>query len=315
VVSGVVDRYRGVKLRAVTEANPARLGLRGLDARLVELLRADALTTDELLSRLPLSSDQVRRVVYLLLVTHLALPEGDGASGSSGVRSAVRPQDAQPSSRPLSDGKLAAARAGEAPAPKSPPAIESQQPRTAAQPQVPRSAATPSRPMPASTPAAALPAWQQLVSTRVASASDAGASKVSTPAFAALPVELLDSTGKLRRAEHLAERRSYAEASRILDEVIASEPKNADALAVRAWILFHTSSGADRPSQPLLESIEAALLANQAHPQALYVKGLVLRRMRRENEALRFFQLALDSNPRHIEAARELRLARMRRER
>jgi tetratricopeptide (TPR) repeat protein len=128
------------------------------------------------------------------------------------------------------------------------------------------------------------------------------------------PVESLEPEGKLKRAEKLAERRSFDEASRIVDDLIAHDALNADYHAMRAWIQYQQFTG-NQPPQKLLEPIERALRCDEQHPRALYIKGLVLKRMGKEVEALRFFQRTLDADPRHIEAQRELRLARMRRER
>ena len=128
------------------------------------------------------------------------------------------------------------------------------------------------------------------------------------------PVEALDEAGKLRRAEQLAERRNFADAARIVDDLIACDPKNADSQAMRAWILYQQFTGA-RPPRPLLDAIESALRLNEEHPRALYVKGLIFKRIGKQKDAVRYFQRALDANPQHIEAQRELRLAKMRRDR
>jgi Tfp pilus assembly protein PilF len=128
------------------------------------------------------------------------------------------------------------------------------------------------------------------------------------------PVESLDEAGKLRRAEQLSERRNFADASRIVDDLIACDPKNADTQAMRAWILYQQFTGS-RPPRRLLDAIESALRLNEDHPRALYVKGLVFKRVGKQNEAVRYFQRVLDASPQHLEAQRELRLAKMRRER
>ena len=128
------------------------------------------------------------------------------------------------------------------------------------------------------------------------------------------PVETLDDAGKLRRAEQLAERRNFEEASRIADDLIRHDPRNADFLALRAFVLFQQFAG-NKPSRALIDAIEATLRYNEEQPRALYLKGLVYKRMGREHDALRFFQKTLDADPRHIEAQRELRLAKMRRDR
>ena len=128
------------------------------------------------------------------------------------------------------------------------------------------------------------------------------------------PVEALDDTGKLRRAEQLTERRNFYEAGRIADDLIARDPKNADYHALRAFIFYQQFTG-DRPPRPLLDAIERALRLNEEQARALYVKGLVFKRMGKQLEAVRYFQKAMDADPQHLEAQRELRLAKMRRDR
>jgi tetratricopeptide (TPR) repeat protein len=138
--------------------------------------------------------------------------------------------------------------------------------------------------------------------------------RAAAPSMAPPPVETLDDAGKLRRAEQLAERRNFEEAARIADDLIRREPRNADFLALRALVLFQQFAG-NKPSRALIEAIEAALRYNEEHPRALYLKGLVYKRMGREHDAVRFFQRTLDADPRHLDAQRELRLAKMRRDR
>jgi tetratricopeptide (TPR) repeat protein len=128
------------------------------------------------------------------------------------------------------------------------------------------------------------------------------------------PVEALDDTGKLRRAEMLSERRNFYEAGRIADDLIARNPKNADYHALRAFIYYQQFSG-DKPPRPLLDAIAQALRLNEEQPRALYVKGLVFKRIGKQLEALHCFQRALDADPHHLEAQRELRLAKLRRDR
>jgi tetratricopeptide (TPR) repeat protein len=128
------------------------------------------------------------------------------------------------------------------------------------------------------------------------------------------PVEYLDPMGKLKRAEQLAQRRNFQEAERIVDDLIASDSSNADYLAMRAFLLYQQFSG-ERPPRALVDAIERSLRLNEEQARALYVKGMVLQRMGKRNEALRYFNRALDSDPHHLEAQREIRLAKMRRDR
>ena len=120
---------------------------------------------------------------------------------------------------------------------------------------------------------------------------------VSPPSMAPPPVEYLDELGKLRRAEQLATRRNFQEAERIVDDLIARDPSNADYHAMRALLCFTSSSAASGRRAPLLDAIERALRLNEEQPRALYVKGMVFKRMGKRHEAMRYFQRALDADP------------------
>jgi hypothetical protein len=49
-----------------------------------------------------------------------------------------------------------------------------------------------------------------------------------------------------------------------------------------------------------------------SHDRAHFYRGLVLRRLDKENDAIAAFKRAADANPKNLDAAREVRLARMR---
>lgn len=283
VIASVVDRYEQVQLLAVPEADPKRFGLRGAEARVVEMLRVYPLTIDALAKRSLLDQDAVRRIVYLLLVTHMAAPSEASATSTSGVRAAVqvpseRPQLPAPSSA-SSQSMPAVLRT---PRPSGPP---SARPAAGGFSQRPRNMS---------------PAWQQLA--------------VPSASMAPPPIESLDDAGKFRRAEQLAERRNFVETARILDDLIGRDPYHAGAQGLRAWMAYQQWS-TDEPPRLLLDALDRALLIEETQPRALFVKGLVQRRLGKEHEALRCFQQVLQANPRHVDARRELRLARMRRER
>jgi tetratricopeptide (TPR) repeat protein len=160
-----------------------------------------------------------------------------------------------------------------------------------------------------------LPAWQQLASLRASGRpASAPSFRAPTPSMAPPPVETLDDAGKMRRAEQWVERRNYEEATRIVDELIRRDAKNADYLALRALILYQQLTG-NRLSRALIDAIEGVLRLNDQHPRGLYLKGLVYKRMGKEADAVRYFQRTLDADPKHLDAQRELRLAKMRRER
>jgi tetratricopeptide (TPR) repeat protein len=283
VIAGVLERYPQVQLSLLPEADLKRLGLRGAELRSAEQLRAQPMSGDVFIQRAAVSHADARKLLYLLLVTKQVVPVGVDSPGRSGVRNAISDPPLAPRGTPL-------------------PAARTSGP-------VPRSSAPPgARP--------SVPAWQQLASRRPSSFTPRSTSappSVPIPS-APPPVEALDEAGKLRRAEQFVERGNLADALRIADDLIARDDKNADHHALRALILCHQFTG-DRPPRSLVDAIDRALRLNDQHARALYVKGLVFKRLGRGAESIHYFQRALVADPQHLEAQRELRLAKMRRDR
>lgn len=325
VITSVVDRYRGVRLRLLPDADLKRLGLRGPEARLVEQLRSTPRLTDDFIERSEVTPAEARKLLYLLLITKHVVVEGGDTSNSSGVRSAINTTPPMPGRRnsvtphfgtPIPQ-RLPTAPPGAA-APRSPSSSGMRAPQPGSIPTTPGipSPSVHARPGSGQPPSnAPLPAWQQLAtSLRPGSTRPSGGPPVPSASFAPPPIEYLDDAGKLRRAEQYVARNNIKDAERIVDDLIASDPQNADFHAMRAFVLYHQFVG-DRPSRPLVEAVERALRLNEEHGRALFVKGLILNRMGKRNDAIRYFQRALDADPRNIDAERELRLARMRRDR
>jgi len=309
VVSHVLERYRGVSLRVPPDVDPRRMGLRGADARFVDALREVPATLEELEAHSPVGVDQARRLLYLLLITWQALPDGVEASSTSGIRAAISVPPGMAGNRTPAPGMVGNRTPPPTMSPRAPSASSPASPSPTAPPggsQFPSAGARSSNPPSGSR--SSLPAWQQLASWRAT-----GGSSARVPSNAPPPVEALDDVGKLRRAEQLIERRSFSEAGRILDDLIHRLPSNPDHHATRAWMLCLQLTG-ERAPRALVESIDNALKLSAEHPRALYVKGLVLKRMGRENDAIRCFQRTLAADPKHLDARRELRLARLRRD-
>lgn len=300
VVASVVDRYRGVRLRLSPDADLKRLGLRGQDRRTVERLRDTPMTPEEFAAQSGLSADDSRSMLYLLVVVGYIAVEGSD-SLPPGIRS-LSPQT-NVSNWPT--GALSGP-----PERSSQPMFPSSPPRHSRPPDSMRSGPPGASQRPVSL--SSLPAWQQLASMRPGPSRTPLPSQVVIPSTAPPPFETLDNPGKLRRAEQLAEHRNFDEATRIVDGLIARDPGNADYLAMRAWLQYQLFVG-NEPPKLLQDLIERSLRLNEQQPRALYLKGLVLKRMGRESDALRYFQQALDADPQHREAQRELRLAKMRR--
>lgn len=124
---------------------------------------------------------------------------------------------------------------------------------------------------------------------------------------------VLEATVEFQKSEVLTRRRDYAEAMQLVRSALAKNPDDPDYHAHHAWLLHLMNPGATAPLDEMLRSLDRALKVNPRHERAHYYKGLVLRRLKREAEAIRHFRAAAEINPHNVDAAREVRLAIMRR--
>ncbi len=125
---------------------------------------------------------------------------------------------------------------------------------------------------------------------------------------------VLESALEYQKAEVLVRRREYAQAMQLLRSALGKSPDEADYHALYAWILHLTNPGTPAPLDEMLRSLDRALKENPRHERAHYYKGVVLKRLKRDGEAVRHFRAAAEINPHNVDAAREVRLATMRRE-
>lgn len=125
---------------------------------------------------------------------------------------------------------------------------------------------------------------------------------------------VLESTLEFQKAEVMVRRREYGQAMQLLRSAIGKNPDDADYHALHAWILHLMNPAAPAPFDEMLRSLDRALKVNPRHERAHYYKGMVLKRLNRNGEAMRHFRAASEINPHNVDAAREVRLAVMRRE-
>lgn len=125
---------------------------------------------------------------------------------------------------------------------------------------------------------------------------------------------VLESAVEFQKAEVLLKRREYAQALSMLRSAIAKNPDEADYNALHGWILHLMNPGESAPFDEMLRAFERALTAHPRNERAHYYKGVVLKRLNRNDEATKHFRSAVEINPRNLEAAREVRLAEMRKD-
>lgn len=125
---------------------------------------------------------------------------------------------------------------------------------------------------------------------------------------------VLESALEFQKAEVLMRRREYTQAMQLLRSAIAKSPEEADYHALYAWLLHLTNPGTPAPVDEMLRSLDRALKSNPRHERAHFYKGNILKRLKRDAEAVRHFRMAAELNPHNVDAAREVRLASMRRD-
>lgn len=118
---------------------------------------------------------------------------------------------------------------------------------------------------------------------------------------------------QFQKAEVFAKRKSWDEAFELLAEALELHSDEADFHAMHAWLLFQ-KHGVDEgaPIAQMVHSVDHALHLDATCVRAHYTKGVILKRLGKQREALRHFEKVTELDPRHIEAAREVRLAQMR---
>jgi tetratricopeptide (TPR) repeat protein len=249
------------------------------------LIRAAPATSDELIAQAPIDQLQARRLLYALIATNMvaAHEQRDGDSFQSQPASTASSATfSMPAGRPASSSSMPAARptaAWQQLASLRPPG--SLQPAAASRP--PRSGQPPSA--------------QSQVSLRPTSVAPEGEDKPS----------------RIKRVELLMQRGRNDEALASVDSMLGDEPYDAELTALRAHILFEKHQvNPDGLPRSVLDAIRKALELDPEHPRALYTKGLVFKRAGDPKKAAVYFRKVLQVDPKHLEAQRELRLAKLR---
>jgi len=289
VVARVLERYHGMAFQLAPDVDLRRFGLRPREISVVETLIARPCDEETLVERAASSPTEVRRLLYMLVIQKLVQVEPLGPTSSSGAHQSAS----------ISPGWHA-----------TPPGASNVPPRRVSSSMPAAVSTRPSgAPRGSLRPAASVPAWQQLASRRAASRSQVPLDRI--PSAAPPPAELLDVAGKLRRIEQLCDAQAYDAALRLADEVVAEDATVAEHHAMRAWVMLHQWTGS-RLSHTLAESVTRAARLDPDNVRALYVKGSILKRTGKPREARRYFARVLELDPKHVDAERELRLARLR---
>jgi tetratricopeptide (TPR) repeat protein len=122
-----------------------------------------------------------------------------------------------------------------------------------------------------------------------------------------------DPAMKRRRADQLLQTGKFGEALAVYEELSAAEPKDAKLHGLRARALFELHK-ADSNGLPrtVLEAVRKAHELDPDEANAFFVRGLMFKQTGESHKAVACWKRALLTDPKHLDAQREIRIAQMR---
>ncbi len=290
MVGAVLQRYLGKKLRLQPGRDLGRLSLTAQDAPLIELIRAAPATPEELVAQSPLPRQRTERLVYALIVTHMIMPHEQRNLETYRSQVDIRPGRQMVSVAAPAWQRLASMRPGLSGSAR-PGTSSSLAPRTSGRPaDAPLGPRISARPLDM---------------------------QITPPAMPNVAVSLVpegeDRITGARKAGDLVQSGRCDEAMTLIEELLADEPEDSELLALRGHALFEKHrANTDGLPRAVLDSLRKALEIEPDEVRALYVRGLIYKRAGDPKKALVYFKRVLHVDPKHIEAQREIRLAKLR---
>lgn len=124
---------------------------------------------------------------------------------------------------------------------------------------------------------------------------------------------VLEAALQFQKVDVLLRRRDFAGALRLVDEILALAPDEADYHAARGQVLFKQHGVQDKVMlAEATRALDAALARDERCERALTTKAELLQRTGKERESFALWRKAHDLYPKNVEAQRMVRLARMR---
>jgi curved DNA-binding protein CbpA len=106
--------------------------------------------------------------------------------------------------------------------------------------------------------------------------------------------------------------RDFEMAIRLTQELIDADAEDTEALAINAWASVRGGEASEDELRTVLTRMDKAVNIDRTDDQAVYHRGLVHKRLNNVPAAFRDFARAVQLNPKHLEAEREVRIFAMR---
>jgi tetratricopeptide (TPR) repeat protein len=316
MVDAVLARYPFAKLSLPRDRDVDRLNLDEDDKAVVDSLRLTPASIDEVTMSSALPGLHTRRLLYALLVTHMLTPEETRATdlykSQVDMDSPVSMQAPAPSPPAPSPARSARTTLTDA-----------QRANVVAEPK-PGAPRVVIKPPVAGTvndvASASMPAWVRLISMRPPGApsgdprktGDFGQVRAPSPLRGSLATAPNDPAAKRRRAEQLMQGSRFAEALALIDELIGAEPADAKLHGLRARSLFEVHRTDGELPRAVMDAVKRAHELDADEANAYFVRGLLYKQVGEMQKAVVCWKRALQTDAKHIDALREVRLAQMR---
>jgi curved DNA-binding protein CbpA len=127
-------------------------------------------------------------------------------------------------------------------------------------------------------------------------------------------LRVVDAATNFQKAEVFLKRNDLVQAEEYCRKAIAGDEKQADYHALLAWLVsMKPDRQSDAATEALVEDLTRAISLNKMCERAHFYRGMLLKRLKRDDTAVKDFRRAFELNPRNIDAQREVRLFDMRR--
>jgi len=134
-----------------------------------------------------------------------------------------------------------------------------------------------------------------------------------SPEAQAQVMAILEAATNFQKAEICLKRNDLKQAEEFCKKALAVDQKQADYIAMMAWLQSQKPQRQDSVStQELVVELTRAISISQACERAYFYRAMLLKRLGQETQAIKDFKRAMELNPRNVDAQREVRLFNMR---
>ena len=134
-----------------------------------------------------------------------------------------------------------------------------------------------------------------------------------SPETQATVAKVLEAAKNFQKAEVCLRRNDFSQAELFCRKALEDDTTQPDYLAMLAWLiaLKEENQSPERTIESI-QMLERAIAMNEMCEKAFFWRGMLYKRIGKNEQAVKDFRRAFDLNPRNIDAGREVRLYHMR---